>query len=103
LPYKADIVSYEPERVVVETTGEADGWLVLTDAGYPGWRATVDGASVEITRADVLFRAVPIPAGQHRVEFAHAPISFRIGVGISLVTLVGCVVALWFGRRTLAP
>jgi hypothetical protein len=103
LPYKADIVRYEPERVVVETTGASDGWLVLTDAGYPGWRATVDGAPVEITRADVLFRAVPVPAGQHRVEFAYAPISFRIGVGLSLVTLVGCVVALWFGRRTLAP
>ena len=95
-------MSYEPERVVIETDGAGDGWLVLTDAWYPGWRATVDGAPVEITRADVLFRAVPIPAGRHRVEFAYVPISFRIGAGISLVTLVGCVVALWFGRRTLA-
>ncbi len=102
LPYRADILSYEPERVVVETTGEGDGWLVLTDAWYPGWRATVDGAPVEIARADVLFRAVPVPAGRHRVEFVYAPISFRIGIGISLVTLVGCAVALWFGRRTLA-
>jgi hypothetical protein len=102
LSYKADIVSYEPERVVVETTGASDGWLVLTDAWYPGWRATVDGASVEITRADVLFRAVPIPAGRHRIQFVYSPISFRIGVGISLVALVGCAVALWFGRRTLA-
>ncbi len=99
VPYKADIINYEPERVVVETDGAGEGWLVLTDAWYPGWRATVDGVPVEIARADVLFRAVPIPAGQHRVEFAYAPISFRIGAGTSLVTLVGCVVALWLSYR----
>jgi len=61
--YTANILSYEPERVVVETSGASAGWLVLTDAWYPGWRATVDGAPVEIARADVLFRAVPLPAG----------------------------------------
>jgi len=91
LPYKVDVVSYEPERVVVETTGEGDGWLVLTDAWYPGWRATVDGAPVEIMRADVLFRGVLVPAGQHRVEFTYAPMSFLVGVGMSVMALAGCV------------
>ena len=73
VPYKADIVSYAPERVVVETNGPSAGWLVLTDAWYPGWRATVDGVQVEVARADVLFRAVPVPGGRHLVEFVYAP------------------------------
>jgi uncharacterized membrane protein YfhO len=94
MPSKADIVSYEPERVVVETTGEGDGWLVLTDAWYPGWRATADGVPAEIVRADVLFRAVQIPAGRHRVEFTYAPMTFLVGAGISVIALVGCALTL---------
>jgi len=90
-PSQANIIGYEPERVVVETSGGGDGWLVLTDAWYPGWRATVDGVPVEIMRADVLFRGVQVPAGQHRVEFTYAPTSFLVGVGMSVITLVGCV------------
>jgi hypothetical protein len=93
VPYDTRIVSYEPERVVVETNGEGAGWLVLTDAWYPGWRATVDGQPVEITRADILFRAVPVPPGLHRVEFEFAPASCWLGAAISLVTLLGGILA----------
>ena len=92
--YKADIVSDEPEHVVIETNGEDAGWLILLDAWYPGWRATIDGAPVEVARADVLFRAVPVPAGQHRVEFVFAPLSRWMGVGMSLMTLALCVAAI---------
>ncbi len=99
VPYETRIVTYEPERVVVETNGAGAGWLVLTDAWYPGWRATVDGQPVEIARADILFRAVPVPAGRHRVEFEFAPASPWVGLGISVVTLTGCALALWLARR----
>jgi hypothetical protein len=103
LAYKADIVSYEPERVVIETDGAGAGWLVLTDAWYPGWRATVDGSPVDIARADVLFRAVPVPAGRHRVEFVYAPVSLWIGAGISLMTLaLGAATWLALGRKRVA-
>lgn len=93
VPHDTRIVSYDPERVVAETNAEGAGWLVLTDAWYPGWRATVDGQPVEIARADILFRAVPVPAGRHRVEFQFAPVSRWLGTAISLVTLLGCVLA----------
>ncbi len=92
-PSKAEILIYEPERIVIETDSDSSSWLVLTDAWYPGWRATVDGAPVEIARADVLFRAVPVPAGRHRVEFIFVPTSLQLGGATSLLTLIGCVVA----------
>jgi hypothetical protein len=94
LSYEANITSYASERIVIETTGEDDGWLVLTDAWYPGWRATVDGVPAEIVRADVLFRGVQVPAGPHRVEFTYAPMSFLVGAGMSVLTLAGCVIAI---------
>ena len=103
VPYQSDIVSYDPERVVVETDGASAGWLVLADAWYPGWRVTVDGAPVEVARADVLFRAVPVAAGKHRVEFVFAPVSLWMGAGISLMTLALCGVTwLALGRQRAA-
>jgi len=99
LSLTAKIISHAPEQVVVETNGDGAGWLVLTDAWYPGWRATVDGTPVEIARADVLFRAVPVPAGRHRVEFALSPSSLWMGLGISVLALAVCAVTLWVTRR----
>ncbi len=101
--YQAAVLSYQPERVVVETNGENAGWLVLTDAWYPGWCAKVDGAPIEIVRADVLFRAVSVPAGSHRVEFTYEPSSFRIGAGISAATLIGCIAILWLWSLRKSP
>jgi uncharacterized membrane protein YfhO len=70
---QARIVRYEPERVVIETDTPVDGFLVLTDTYMPGWQAQVDGQPTELYIADYAFRAVRIPAGQHRVEFVYAP------------------------------
>ena len=96
---KTDVMSYAPEHIVIETENAEAGWLVLTDAWYPGWRAAVDGAPIEIARADVIFRAVPIPAGRHRVEFVFAPRSVWAGAGISLATVVGCLITFLLVKR----
>ncbi len=78
------LATYEPERVTVETSVNQDSYLVLTDAYYPGWTATIDGQSASIERADVLFRAVKVPAGSHQIEFRYEPASFAIGAVISI-------------------
>ncbi len=80
----ARLVLYRPEHVVVDVDAPGlDNWLVLTDSYYPGWRALVDGQPTPVVRADVLFRAVHVPAGTHRVEFIYDPLSLKIGAVIS--------------------
>jgi hypothetical protein len=69
----AKITFYGSERVVVEVDSAAEGYLVLTDAFYPGWQATLNGAPAEILRADVMFRAVHIPAGHSEAVFEYRP------------------------------
>lgn len=81
---EAEIVSYEANEVRIETSGEG-GVLVLSDQYYPGWRAEVDGEPVEIVRADVAFRAVCVPAGEHTVTFTYRPTSFFAGAASSAV------------------
>ena len=77
------IISYSPEQVAIDVKASRPGYLVLTDAYYPGWTATVDGRAADIERADIMFRAVKIPAGQHRVEMRYQPQSFSLGLLIA--------------------
>jgi hypothetical protein len=93
------VVSYEPERVIIEADLASEGYLILTDTFYPGWRARVDGKESSILRANLLFRALRLSAGQHRVEFSYEPTCLKIGAAVSAVTLLAIVIGLVLVRR----
>jgi hypothetical protein len=93
----ATVEQYRPNRVAVRVTGAAPGYLVLTDAWYPGWTCTVDGAPARLYRGDFLFRAVRVPAGEHVVVFAFAPRSYRVGRPVSVAALAAAAGALLLG------
>lgn len=95
------IVGDHPERVELRVSSPASGVTVLADTLAPGWYATVDGAPVPIVRCNGLFRGVPTPAGEHSIVFAYRPWSFRIGLLVSLGTVV--VLALWGLYRAVMP
>lgn len=89
----AEIVRYLPEEVILRTHSEKPAYLVLSDAYYPGWRAFVDGQEFPILRANVIFRAVALPAGEHTVAFRYMPASLRTGAVVSLAALLACVLS----------
>ncbi|RMF80726.1 MAG: hypothetical protein D6737_07180 [Chloroflexi bacterium] len=73
-PFTNVIVNtYTDERIALTVESQVPGYLVLTDAYYPGWRATVNDMPVPIHRADVMFRAVEIPSGESEVVFIFSP------------------------------
>ena len=95
-----EIVTYAPEHVVLDVEATGDGYLVLTDTYYPGWRARVDGEEVPIFRANLTSRAVELPAGRHRVEFEYRPRVLYLGLAISLGSLLLVVFGLiWTALR----
>lgn len=98
---EARIISYEPNRVLLEVKTDADGLLILTDNYAPGWKALLDRQPAHIYVADHAFRAVVVPAGRHQVEFVYRPTSFRIGAAITLMTIsaVGAGL-LWFRLKS---
>jgi hypothetical protein len=95
---KTELVLYEPEHIVATVSAPTEGWLLLSDAWYPGWEVTVDGRAAPVERANVLFRAVAVAEGEHQVEWIFRPTSFRLGVGVSLGTLgLLLAVIIWTG------
>jgi hypothetical protein len=69
----ARILRYANTEVDVEVNAPAGGFLLLTDVWHPWWRARVDGRPAEILKADVVFRAVAVGPGLHRVVFTFEP------------------------------
>lgn len=74
----------EPNRLHIRVRTPAAGWLVISDTWYPGWQAAVDSGSAGLYPANALFRAVPVPAGDHLVSLSYRPLSFRLGLALSL-------------------
>ena len=85
-PTPAEFLSYEPEQIVLRAELERPGYLVLADAFYPGWVATVDGQPAPIQQANLYFRAVAVPAGSHQIEFRYQPSTILLGLGLSGIT-----------------
>lgn len=83
-----EVLIVDPNRFTTTVTLEQDGYVVLSDTYYPGWRVFVDGKPQPLLRANYLFRAVAVPAGQHEVVFEYAPLSATIGLTISAVSFV---------------
>jgi hypothetical protein len=70
----ARILRYGNTTIDIEAEAPDGGFLVLNDAWHPWWRAEVDGEPARILKANVLFRAVPLGPGAHRVHFVFAPL-----------------------------
>lgn len=84
----ARVVDYGTDRLEIEVDSPEVGYLVLSEPYYPGWQAEVDGEPTEILRANYAFRAVPVPAGVHRVTMAFRPATWRGGLAITLGMMV---------------
>jgi hypothetical protein len=102
-PLPARVEDLNTEHVRVHASLSEPGFVVLSDLYHRGWEARVDGAAAPLYLADTLFRAVPVPAGEHVVDFIFDPISFRLGAFITLAGLLfASLVAagsLWWERR----
>lgn len=74
-PGRAAITRYTNTLVEIEAESPQGGYLVLNDIWHPWWFATVDGNATAILRANVIFRAVPLPPGKHTVVFRFQPVA----------------------------
>ncbi len=83
------LLQYDLHTVTVGVQTEQAGYLVLAEAYYPGWQATLNGQPTPIHRANYAFRAVAVPAGEHTVQLRFAPLIWRIGLAVSVISLLG--------------
>jgi hypothetical protein len=83
-------IAYAPADTVWSVVTGDGGYLVNTDAYYPGWKVYVDGGPATLYRANLAFRAVRVPPGRHTVRFHYEPRSVLLGLAVS--ALAACVI-----------
>jgi hypothetical protein len=74
-------------NINIEYTASQNGVLVVSYTYYPGWVARLDGKKADLYPADGVFWAIFAPGGEHRVEFTYEPVSFRIGLLVTILSL----------------
>lgn len=70
---------HQPAYVKIGAHMGCRGIVILTDASFPGWRATVDGKAAPILEAYGSVRGVVVEAGDHTVEMRYRPWSVLAG------------------------
>ncbi|MEM9071703.1 MAG: hypothetical protein AAGE52_24555 [Myxococcota bacterium] len=87
-------VGQDELRFQIDAPG--DGWVVINEAWYPGWRAWVGEQEVVVRRANALVRAIPVPAGSHDITLRFEPAEgsrWRIVWGATWLLFAGFGVA----------
>ncbi|MBS1562925.1 MAG: YfhO family protein, partial [Bacteroidetes bacterium] len=73
------------DTIVYKTKAATPQFAVFSEVYYPhGWEALIDGKKTDYARVDYLLRGMPVPAGEHTIEFRFAPASYYNGGKITL-------------------
>jgi len=72
----------------IDAVMDLDGWIVVSDSKWPGWRAYIDGRRVETHYANHAFLGVFVPKGTHHLRLIYKPEAFTRGRNITFATLV---------------
>ncbi|HEX6099894.1 MAG TPA: YfhO family protein [Thermoanaerobaculia bacterium] len=106
-PGSVRIAEYSPGgRYLLDVAMERDGWIVISETAWKGWRAYVDGRRVAMQNANASFLSVHVPAGRHAVRVVYWPESFVTGRAITFATLlvlVAFAIVRYGVRRRLPP
>ena len=81
----------DPDRLVLESAAPAQAFIVVADAWFPGWRASIDSRSCGLYRVNHMLRGLAVPPGTHRIEMTYVPEGWRAGVACAYVSWI-----VWF-------
>jgi len=96
----AEILKYSHDEVTINAVLKQQGYLVLSDLNYPGWKVEILNldTSQKQTRsplyANNIFRAVALEPGRYSLRFVFDSPSFSLGLRITIVTLVLVTISL---------
>ena len=85
---------YEPNNLQYTVNSKNGGIVVFSEIYYPGWKATVDGQSVELGRVNYILRAVNVKPDKHIVVLDFHPTSISTTETIAYISIVILLLAI---------
>ena len=99
-PGTARVVADTGNAAAVEVEAKRRALLFMADSFFPNFAARVDGRPAPLWRANYGYRAVPVEAGRHTVEFVWRPYDFYAGLVVTGTGAVLLCVAALVGLKT---
>lgn len=96
--HSAHITAYNLNSIAIEVATDKPSLLVVSEIGYPAWKATIDNKPAKVLRADYALRAVALPEGKHNVLLTYKDTAFFKGLVISLICAVVALALLLFDK-----
>ena len=98
-PTPCTVERWDPGAIDLACTAEDSAYAVVSSAAAPGWSVAIDGSPAPWVTADVIRRAVALPAGAHHVRWRFRAPGLATGAaisgrGIALLAALG-----WLARR----
>jgi len=62
------------------------GYIFISESYNTDWNLKMDGSKANLLKANYLYQALKIDAGEHSIELKYEPFSFKIGLYISIIT-----------------
>lgn len=93
----------QPGRLDVVVDAPVAGTLVVAQTFYPGWKASVNGAAVDVTPAFDMLQAIDVPAGTSHVTLTFVPTIVRWSLGFCVLGLASAGVFGGLRRRDVKP
>ena len=98
-----ELVEYRnPGNIIYKSSCEAPKMAVFSEVYYKTWKAYIDGKEVTPVRANYVLRALPVPAGEHTIEFKCVDelmetshdwsLYMSIFAGVVIIALVGFII-----------
>jgi hypothetical protein len=81
---------FSPARQSIDVETPAATMVVICQAYYHNWEASVDGKETPLWRANYAFQAIEVPAGKHRILLQYKDQALRWGGAISLASILIC-------------
>jgi len=90
-----EITGYDIHKINLKAVAEKPAHLILSEIYYPaGWKAYINGEETKIYKTNYILRSIFLQPGEHDIEFVFKPVSFKIGMIISIITLVLLIASL---------
>jgi uncharacterized membrane protein YfhO len=73
--------------------------VIINERFSPGWAAFIDGQPTPVLAANLIARAIEVPAGRHNIQMRYTPPGWSTGLLVSCSTLLLLMVLTLRGRR----
>lgn len=87
-----EVIDYQANNLEISTKENVNSLLFISDSYDENWSAYINGEKTKILRANYSFRALPVPAGNNIINMKYEPVSFKVGITITFITLIALII-----------